>query len=196
MMAAKNVAVIIGSGRGIGLELSRLYLTQSDLHIVALSRDAKAARQAILDTKTHAPPLRAFIDAKQKPTPIDIAKDGFDSSRLTTIDVDIKEEGSIQAASEAVKKEFGQGSLRMLLNIAGVLHIEKNLASIKYDEMLEQFKINTFAPLLAMKHFTPLFPRNVSTDGDPSNGLLPRDLGVIASMSARVGSIQDNEKGG
>jgi len=61
-------------------------------------------------------------------------------------------------------------------------------------------RINTFAPLLSFKHFAPLLPKKIDysaeEDSCPSRGFLPKNLSVIASMSARVGSISDNGRGG
>lgn len=202
-MSQKPVAVIVGASRGIGLELCRLYLSQSNMHLVALSRDAEGARKAILDS-THRPPLLAHINgstggSQAAGATLD-AKDlsSFDGSRLTTLGVDIKDESSIQSASKQVKEMFGDESLRLLFNVAGILNVEKNVAQVDYKEMLEQFQINTFAPLLSMKHFVPLMAKksqNINYE-DETNGLIPQGLGVIANMSARVGSIQDNQKGG
>jgi NAD(P)-dependent dehydrogenase (short-subunit alcohol dehydrogenase family) len=58
--------------------------------------------------------------------------------------------------------------------------------------------MNTFAPLLAMKHFAPLLQSSKTLSGmdDLSKGLLPEHHNIIANMSARVGSINDNRKGG
>lgn len=50
-----------------------------------------------------------------------------------------------------------------------------------------------------MKHFSPLLTSAKSLQSskdDSSNGLLPNHNNVIASMSARVGSISDNKLGG
>jgi NAD(P)-dependent dehydrogenase (short-subunit alcohol dehydrogenase family) len=50
-----------------------------------------------------------------------------------------------------------------------------------------------------MKHFTPLLTSLKtlqSLEQDESNGLIPKNANVVASMSARVGSITDNKLGG
>lgn len=49
-----------------------------------------------------------------------------------------------------------------------------------------------------MKHFTPLLrsAKTLESSEDASHGLLPQKTNVIASMSARVGSISDNKLGG
>ena len=58
-------------------------------------------------------------------------------------------------------------------------------------------RINTFAPLFAMKHFSPLIPRSFpSGEEDLSQGLMPDGTCVLASLSARVGSISENKRGG
>lgn len=207
-MAPGNVAVIVGASKGIGLELARIYLSQTNLQLVALSRNADQARKNILDTSSSSP-LKVLFDKQKKGGNGDAAKphaqqmdaaelSHLDSSRLTTIDIDIKKEDSIRSASEEVRKKFGDDSLRFLFNVAGVLTVEKNVGQVEYEEMLEQFQINTFAPLLTSKHFVPLFAKKLKANGDDdlSQGLLPHNLGVVANMSARVGSIAENQKGG
>jgi short-subunit dehydrogenase involved in D-alanine esterification of teichoic acids len=45
----------------------------------------------------------------------------FDDSRLTTIDIDVREEDSIREASEKVKEKFGSDCLRLLFNVSGIV---------------------------------------------------------------------------
>lgn len=62
------------------------------------------------------------------------------------------------------------------------------------------FQLNTFAHLLTFKHFAPLLPSAKSKanelDHDPAHGVIPSNLSVLASLTARVGSIGDNGRGG
>jgi len=59
---------------------------------------------------------------------------------------------------------------------------EKSLSAIAADQMRDVFAVNTIGPALILRH---------------SANLLPRDRhGVIATLSARVGSIGDNRIGG
>jgi NAD(P)-dependent dehydrogenase (short-subunit alcohol dehydrogenase family) len=59
---------------------------------------------------------------------------------------------------------------------------EKSLSAIKPDEMARVFAVNTIGPALILRHMA---------------GLLPKDRrGVVATLSARVGSIGDNKIGG
>ena len=48
--------------------------------------------------------------------------------------------------------------------------------------MARAFAVNAIGPALLLKHFTPLLPR--------------RRRAIFASLSARVGSIEDNRLGG
>lgn len=79
------------------------------------------------------------------------------------------------------------------------LHAEKNLSTVSAEQLLETFKVNTFGHLLVYKHFTPLLPNKKQLAGggeDPAKGVLAPGTSGLVSLSARVGSIADNERGG
>jgi NAD(P)-dependent dehydrogenase (short-subunit alcohol dehydrogenase family) len=59
--------------------------------------------------------------------------------------------------------------------------------------VLATLKLNLLAPMLLMKHVAPFLPRT-TTPLDPVPGL--NDAAIMAFMSARVGSISDNVRGG
>lgn len=93
-----SVAVIQGAGGSIGSHFARHLLKNTNLSIVATSRDPSAAKRAIL------------------------GQDGkHDESRLKVLEMDAKHESTIQKAAEEVKKEFGEKSLRLLINASGVV---------------------------------------------------------------------------
>lgn len=200
MVNIPNVAVIVGSSKGIGLHLARAYLARTDLQIISLSRSPDSARKAILDTKLSSPLSTGARSDDKKLGQDDASKlSSFDSGRLTNLEVDVRSEDSIAEAARSIKDKFGEGSLKLLLNVAGVLTPEKNLQQVEYEQLLNHFKINAFFPLLSFKHFSPLLPKPGKFPEDApclSHGLLPRGLSVIGSLSARVGSITDNQRGG
>ncbi|KAN0065997.1 hypothetical protein ACQY0O_000089 [Thecaphora frezii] len=176
-----NVAVIQGTSRGIGAQIARQYLSRTHLQVVALSRSAAHAKQAILTSST------------------------LDASRLHTLTVDVRDESSLSRTADELRSRFGDGCLRTLWNISGILRPEKNLQQITWDNLNESFQVNAFAHLLVAKHLVPLIPRraaknkldhNSQTLQDDACGLIPSELSVVASLSARVGSIADNAKGG
>ncbi|MFG5381273.1 SDR family NAD(P)-dependent oxidoreductase [Yoonia sp. R2-816] len=59
---------------------------------------------------------------------------------------------------------------------------EKALTALKADDMARVFAVNTIGPALILRHAARLLPK----DG----------RGVVATLSARVGSIGDNQIGG
>lgn len=102
------------------------------------------------------------------------------------IHLDLEDEGSIAAAAAAVKARVGQVHLAIVAT--GILHDppdmqpEKTWRALSADAMARSFRINTIGPALVAKHFLPLLARDRKA--------------VFAALSARVGSIADNQLGG
>ena len=105
-------------------------------------------------------------------------------SRNSTPPLDLLSEPRIAAAASFLN---AQGTPRLIIDATGVLQSEtikpeKSWREIDAAQMAEAFAINAIGPVLVMKHFLPLLPRNGSA--------------VFATLSARVGSIGDNRLGG
>ncbi|MFZ6689126.1 SDR family NAD(P)-dependent oxidoreductase [Undibacterium sp. SXout11W] len=103
--------------------------------------------------------------------------------RHSTPAIDFTNEQSIERAAQAVAPK---GLFHLIINATGILHgdnfmPEKKLADLEYQHLKHIFEINTFGPALVMRYFTPL---------------LDRERGVMALLSAKVGSIEDNRLGG
>ena len=98
--------------------------------------------------------------------------------------IDLLDDHSIAAAAADLA---AQGlRFQLILVATGVLHgegfqPEKRLAEVALGSLEAVFRINTFGPALVLRHFTPL---------------LDRQHGVLAVLSAKVGSIEDNRLGG
>jgi NAD(P)-dependent dehydrogenase (short-subunit alcohol dehydrogenase family) len=78
-------------------------------------------------------------------------------------------------------------SLQLVINAAGLLHAEgiqpeKALSQLQQEALERCFAINAFAPILLLQALLPRVPRDAPA--------------VLASVSARVGSIGDNRLGG
>ena len=104
-------------------------------------------------------------------------------SRSQTPDFDLLDEASIQQQAEACR---ASGPYQIIIDATGALTIdgvgpEKSLASLREDTLMKNFHINAVAPVLVLRHFAPL---------------LASGPAVYAKLSARVGSISDNTKGG
>jgi len=107
--------------------------------------------------------------------------DGLHRRSRPPIDFD-----SEQSVAEAARAMQAVAPFHLIIVAAGVLHTprfmpEKRLADLRYDQMLETFRANTFGPALAIAHFSRL---------------LDRQRSVLAVLSAKVGSIEDNRLGG
>jgi NAD(P)-dependent dehydrogenase (short-subunit alcohol dehydrogenase family) len=78
------------------------------------------------------------------------------------------------------------GPFQLIINTIGVLHSEqwmpeKKLDDLNQDQLSKMLNTNTIGPALTIKHFSKLL--------DPKHG-------VMATLSAKVGSIEDNRLGG
>ncbi|MDH4165282.1 MAG: SDR family oxidoreductase [Gammaproteobacteria bacterium] len=109
------------------------------------------------------------------------------AGRLTVLALDVTDEASIAAAAAATARTVPR--LHVVVNCAGVLHDdasglrpEKRLTDVRPGSLARAFAVNAIGPLLVARHFEPL--------------LAHADRAVFASLSARVGSIEDNRLGG
>ncbi|WP_348766390.1 SDR family oxidoreductase [uncultured Salinisphaera sp.] len=106
--------------------------------------------------------------------------------RLQTCALDLADGASIAAAREQVGTLTSR--LDLLITCGGILHEgehmwpEKKLADVDPDNLARAFAVNAAGPILMIKHFHDL--------------LIHGERAVIASLSARVGSISDNGYGG
>jgi NAD(P)-dependent dehydrogenase (short-subunit alcohol dehydrogenase family) len=105
------------------------------------------------------------------------------------IAIDITEEASVQAAAAAVAADMAAFNLplRLVFVATGFLHghghqPEKALRQLDAAHLQHAFAVNVIGPALLMKHFLPL--------------LAPQGKSAFAALSARVGSIGDNQLGG
>lgn len=80
----------------------------------------------------------------------------------------------------------GGGPYHLIVDATGALTIdgvgpEKSLAAVRPDVLAKAFQLNAVGPLMVLRHFAPLLAPGPS---------------IYAKLSARVGSIGDNHKGG
>lgn len=104
-------------------------------------------------------------------------------SRALSPGFDLLDAVSIEAQAEVCR---ASGPYHFIIDATGALTIdgvgpEKSLASLREAVLMQNFHINAVAPVLVLKHFAPL---------------LAAGPAVYAKLSARVGSISDNTKGG
>lgn len=107
-----------------------------------------------------------------------------DSDRLTWLAADILDEASL---AEAACQIAALGTPTLILIATGVLQAEgltpeKSMRALDLAALTRILQVNAVGPALVAKHLLPLTPRD-----RPS---------VLAALSARVGSIGDNQLGG
>lgn len=104
---------------------------------------------------------------------------------LERLPLDLTDEAQIETAIAKIKSESAQ--LHYVINCVGVLHDgtmqpEKSLRHLNADQLTKYFQINSIGAALLAKHVQPL--------------LKHRDRAILATISAKVGSIADNQIGG
>jgi len=111
-------------------------------------------------------------------------------SRQTELHFELENEDSMAhcaAQLESATGPFGACQFKWIIDATGALTLEglgpeKRLEALNAKQLLRQFEVNAVGPALLMKHFFPL--------------LLSQEPSCYATLSARVGSIEDNHKGG
>jgi NAD(P)-dependent dehydrogenase (short-subunit alcohol dehydrogenase family) len=178
-------ALVTPSSRGIGHALTRhlLRTTPPTLPIVVTARtNLDETRQSLLSDL----PI-----ASQSASRLDIQQCDFDS------EASIRDLASYCAERYNDRTKDPSAHLRLAFCIPGMLVPERAPEKIEYESALATLKMNLLAPMMLAKHFIPLLPKKTQTSKQP----LPKvsglsDLAVLAFMSARVGSISDNARGG
>eukprot|EP00188_Purpureofilum_apyrenoidigerum_P001371 Plantae.Rhodophyta-Purpureofilum_apyrenoidigerum.ctg17443.p1 GENE.Plantae.Rhodophyta-Purpureofilum_apyrenoidigerum.ctg17443~~Plantae.Rhodophyta-Purpureofilum_apyrenoidigerum.ctg17443.p1 ORF type:complete len:318 (-),score=53.78 Plantae.Rhodophyta-Purpureofilum_apyrenoidigerum.ctg17443:97-1050(-) len=161
-------ALIVGASRGIGLAMSQAMSKRFKGKIICACREPDEAGA-----------LNALWQ--------------FNPERFSVVKMDVTDEVSVEKAAAEIR-QLTDNRLDLVINTAGILHRasdkrmpEKSLSQLDPEWMLENFKINTVGPALVIKHFSPLMI-TLRKEG--------RVFSVIATLSARVGSISDNNLGG
>lgn len=105
-------------------------------------------------------------------------------SRSTDPAIDLEDEHSIEQAAGTLADT---GPIHLIVDATGLLHDEdmqpeKSISAVDPQVVSRSFAVNATGPLLLLKHFHHLMPRH--------------ERCVFATISARVGSIEDNRLGG
>lgn len=109
--------------------------------------------------------------------------------KLKLYALDITEESQIVTVLGAIGQDLleSSGELSHVINCVGILHQgdlqpEKSLRQINSENLITYFQVNSIASILLAKHLTPLIKNSSRT--------------IFATLSAKVGSITDNQLGG
>ncbi len=105
--------------------------------------------------------------------------------RLSYFQIDITDEAQITRVIQQI--QVAVPTLHYMINCVGVLHEgemqpEKSLRHINAEQLLRYFQVNSIGAILLFKHIQPLLKHS--------------DRSIVATISAKVGSISDNQIGG
>ena len=108
----------------------------------------------------------------------------FGVSRQSSPGLDLLDESSMAACAQNLA---AQGSFHLVLDATGALTLngrgpEKRLDELDGTHLLDALHLNAVGPGLLLKHFAPLLASGQRV--------------IWGKLSARVGSIEDNRKGG
>ena len=149
-----NTVLITGANRGIGLEFARQYAADG-WQVMACCRQPQQAEEL------------GRLAAQYK--------DRFDIHQL-----DVRALAEIDQLSHKLQDM----PIDILINNAGVYPHAKNgeFGHISYDDWMEAFRVNTFAPLKMAEALVEQVTRS--------------QLKIIATITSKMGSIADNQRGG
>ena len=111
---------------------------------------------------------------------------GLSHPRAAWQRLDLEDEASIAAAAEAAESTLGP--LHLVIVASGLLHDgaglqpEKTWRTLEAEALARAYRINAIGPALVAKHVLPRLDRGRKT--------------AFAVLTARVGSISDNQLGG
>ena len=105
--------------------------------------------------------------------------------QIVCLPLDITNEAQIAECSDRIRSQANK--LHLVVNCVGILHEgelqpEKSLRQINPDHLMRYFQINSIGAVLLAKHLSPLFSHS--------------ETSVFATISAKIGSIGDNQLGG
>lgn len=166
------VLITPGATRGLSLALTRQFLRTTNLPVYASHR-----REASDDEISRL----VFEPADMK---------CIDPKRLSLLRLNLTSETSIKRAADTLAqalKSKPDSYIHTAFITGGILYPEKQPADLDVDHMKETFEINAISHLLIIKHFSRFLPSQ-KLDID-----LPAKW---AHITARVGSIDDNKRGG
>ena len=149
-----NTVLITGANRGIGLEFARQYAADG-WRVVACCRQPPQAKA-----------LNQLADQYK--------------DRFSIYQLDVRELTEIDQLSHKLQDL----TIDILINNAGIYPHAQNgeFNHISYDDWMEAFRINTFAPL---KMVEALVEQIASSQ-----------LKIVATVTSKMGSIADNQRGG
>ena len=177
------VFVVNGASRGIGLQLVQSLLDRTKGTVVAGCRTPNNPRA----------PLHAVLESLDATT----------RARVDPVWLDLEDQSSIDALAVYLSSHH-RGRVDGLFNVAGILGNgettpgpERSLARIERDWLEHTLAVNVVGHVMLVKALRPMLKTTNNKGGSSGTTTKQqRPTSVVVNLSARVGSISDNELGG
>ena len=144
-----RTVLVTGASRGLGLEFARSWLARG-AYVIATARSLATSEELAVLQKEH-------------------------PEKLRLLQLDVRDDRSIEQLAGAV----GNTTVDLLLNNAGVLHVE-TLNNMDFALVLEQFRVNALGALQVTHALL----------GNLGEGAR------VVNITSRMGSLDDNTSGG
>ncbi|XP_034033182.1 C-factor [Thalassophryne amazonica] len=161
--------VVTGANRGIGLELVRQLVQDSD-HVYACCREPEGPR---------AEALRALAACHP--------------GKISLIRLNVTDEDSVYAAIHTVSEQVGTAGLNLLINNAAINAPPSpaTLSSTSKKDMMDVFETNVTGPFLLAKMCLPLLQRAAENQSSGKGDEMSCKRSAIINVSTLISSIEN-----
>ena len=153
MNAGRGVALITGASRGIGAATARLAAERGLAVVVNFASDERGANQVAADCASLGAPT-------------------------LTVRADVSDEAAVVAMFDQVENELG--AVTLLVNNAGILHQQMDVADMDRDRWVQVFDVNVIGSFLCAREAV----RRMSTNRGGNGGAIVN----VSSAASYIGS--------
>ncbi|KAK6622112.1 hypothetical protein RUM44_001919 [Polyplax serrata] len=160
--------LITGSSRGIGLELTKQFVTHHDPPdtVIATCRNPSTADE-----------LRSLMSR---------------FNNLVILELDVNKVETFPRLVERVTSIVGSSGLNVLINNAGIVSKKSNLEDVIYDEYLNVLHTNTVAPVFLTQALLPLIKRAAAVNDEKEMCI---KKAAVINISSVLGSVSLTTRG-
>ncbi|XP_068629417.1 C-signal [Battus philenor] len=161
-----KTVLITGANRGLGLGMVKYLISQRKAErIFATCRNASE----------------------------ELSKLSAEHSNLHILHLDVKKFDTFGDFATKIQKLLSNDGLNLLVNNAGVSTKFTKLSLVKEDQLMDNFTVNTVAPIMLTKTLLPFLIQAADANNDKPVGA---HRAAVINMSSVLGSIAQNDQGG
>lgn len=138
--------------------------------------------------KVSKPPTQIIATCRDPSKASDLQSLASTNPNVHVLKLEVKDYASFPSLVEQVSQIVGSSGLSVLINNAGMYH-KVSLTEGGADLIVENFEVNAVSPFMLIRAFLPLIEKAKTTLG---SGVQP----VVANITSKMGSIDDNTSGG